>query len=195
MKKLKLLLAVAFACSFLSLWAQEGLFGYIDFNSTLKLMPEYMEAELNLQKIQSDYREEIERSKREFERKYIEFMLDQNSLSASVVAKRQKELQLLMDNNAQFRDKVQSELEAKRDELLVPIKKKLMETVSEVCMEQNLDYVIDTGKGTYLYINQSKGVDLSDNVYKRLGIVYQPETINEGEQQAVIATSNNDNKP
>ena len=156
----------------------------------IKLMPEYMEAELNLQKIQSDYREEIERSKREFERKYIEFMLDQNSLSASVVAKRQKELQLLMDNNAQFRDKVQSELEAKRDELLVPIKKKLMETVSEICMEQNLDYVIDTGKGTYLFINQNKGVDLSDNVYKRLGIVYQPEnTITEGEQTVI----NNDN--
>ena len=190
MKKLKLLLAVAFACTFLSLTAQEGMFGYLDFNSTLKLMPEYMEAELNLQKIQSDYREEIERSKREFERKYIEFMLDQNSLSASVVAKRQKELQLLMDNNAQFRDKVQSELEAKRDELLVPIKKKLMETVSEICMEQNLDYVIDTGKGTYLFINQNKGVDLSDNVYKRLGIVYQPEnTITEGEQTVI----NNDN--
>jgi outer membrane protein len=190
MKKLKLLLAMAFACTFLSLTAQEGMFGYIDFNSTLKLMPEYMEAELNLQKIQSDYREEIERSKREFERKYIEFMLDQNSLSASVVAKRQKELQLLMDNNAQFRDKVQSELEAKRDELLVPIKKKLMETVSEVCMEQNLDYVIDTGKGTYLFINQNKGVDLSDNVYRRLGIVYQPEnTITEGEQTVI----NNDN--
>ena len=190
MKKLKLLLAVAFACTFLSLTAQEGMFGYIDFYSTLKLMPEYMEAELNLQKIQSDYREEIERSKREFERKYIEFMLDQNSLSASVVAKRQKELQLLMDNNAQFRDKVQSELEAKRDELLVPIKKKLMETVSEICMEQNLDYVIDTGKGTYLFINQNKGVDLSDNVYKRLGIVYQPEnTITEGEQTVI----NNDN--
>ena len=189
-RKLRLLLLAALSVSFLTISAQEGMFGYIDFNSTLKLMPEYMEAELNLQKIQSDYREEIERSKREFERKYIEFMLDQNSLSASVVAKRQKELQLLMDNNAQFRDKVQSELEAKRDELLVPIKKKLMETVSEVCMEQNLDYVIDTGKGTYLFINQNKGVDLSDNVYKRLGIVYQPEnTITEGEQTVI----NNDN--
>jgi hypothetical protein len=57
-------------------------------------------------------------------------------------------------------------------------------------MEQNLDYVIDTGKGTYLFINQNKGVDLSDNVYKRLGIVYQPEnTITEGEQTVI----NNDN--
>ena len=190
MKKLKLLLAVTVACTFLSLSTQEGMFGFIDFNSTLKLMPEYMEAELNLQKIQSDYREEIERSKREFERKYIEFMLDQNGMSASVVAKRQKELQLLMDNNAQFRDKVQSELEAKRDELLVPIKKKLLETVSEVCVEQNLDYVIDTGKGAYLYINQNKGVDLSDNVYKRLGIVYQPENVVTEGEQTVITTGN-----
>jgi len=185
MKKLRLLLAVAFASTFLSLTAQEGLFGYIDFNSTLRLMPEYMEAEINLQKIQSDYREEIERSKREFERQYIEFMLDQDNLSASVVAKRQKELQLLMDNNAQFRDKVQSELEAKREELLVPIKKKLLEVVSAVCLEQNLDYVIDTGKGTYLYINQSKGVDLSNPVYKRLGIENQPDRILEGGQPAV----------
>ena len=193
MNRLKLLLAVAFAFTFLSITAQEGMFGYIDFNSTLKLMPEYMEAELNLQKIQSDYREEIDRSKREFERKYIEFMLDQNSLSASVVAKRQKELQLLMDNNAQFRDQVQSELETKRDELLVPIKKKLLDTVSEVCTEQNLDYVIDTGKGTYLYINKNKGVDLSEYVCKRLGIVYQPETVAEG-GQPVMTISNNDNK-
>jgi len=89
--------------------AQEGKFGYIDFNGTLKLMPEYMEAQIILLKTQSDYREEIERSKREFERQYIDFMLEQDYLSPSIVAKRQKELQLLMDNNAEFRDKVQSD--------------------------------------------------------------------------------------
>ena len=120
------------AGSFSLLSAQEGRFGYLDFNSTLKLMPEYLEAEINLQKTQSDYREEIERSKREFERKYIEFMLEQDHLSASIVAKRQKELQLLMDNNAEFRDKVQTDLENKREELLIPLKKKLMDGVDDI---------------------------------------------------------------
>ena len=72
--KVRLLLAVVLTNLFLTVSAQEGKFGYIDFNSTLKLMPEYLEAEINLQKIQSDYKEEIERSKREFERVYIEFM-------------------------------------------------------------------------------------------------------------------------
>ena len=49
--KVRLLLAVVLTNLFLTVSAQEGKFGYIDFNSTLKLMPEYLEAEINLQKI------------------------------------------------------------------------------------------------------------------------------------------------
>jgi outer membrane protein len=185
-RKLRLLLLATLSVSFLTISAQEGMFGYIDFNSTLRLMPEYMEAEINLQKMQSDYREEIERSKREFERQYIEFMLEQDHLSASVVAKRQRELQLLMDNNAVFRDKVQKDIEIKRDELLVPIKKKLLKVVSEVCLEKSLDYVIDTGKGTYLYINESKGVDITEQVFRQLGIDVHEESVTEGNLPVIV---------
>ena len=191
--KVKTLLAFILANAFLMLSAQEGKFGYIDFNGTLRIMPEYLEAEKNLKEIQSDYHEEIERSKREFERQYIEFMLEQDHLSASIVAKRQKELQLLMDNNAQFRDNVQLELAARRDELLMPLKKKLMKVVSDVCVEKNLDYVVDTGKGSYLYINPEKGVDLTQDVYKILGIEIKTETVVEG-GQPVLVKDQNDNK-
>lgn len=169
--------------------AQEGKFGYIDFNGTLRLMPEYMEAQIILLKTQSDYREEIERSKREFERQYIDFMLEQDYLSPSIVAKRQKELQLLMDNNAEFRDKVQSELETKRDELLLPLKNKLMKAVSEISKEQDLDYVIDTGKGAYLFINPDKGVDISEVVYKKLGIDNIPDKVVEQGQPVIMQNS------
>jgi len=190
--KVRILLAVILVNAFLTLSAQEGKFGFIDFNATLRRMPEYLEAEINLRKIQNEYHEEIERSKREFERQYIEFMLEQDHLSASIVAKRQKELQLLMDNNAQFRDNVQLELEARRDEMLMPIKKKLLSAVSDVCTGQNLDYVVDTGKGTYLYINQEKGVDITDPVYEILGIERKTETVVEG-GQPVIKAQDNDN--
>ena len=174
MKRVRILFIIAFLAVAGMLSAQEGMFGYIDFNSTLKLMPEYLAAQKSLSETQAEYNEEIERSKREFERQYIEFMLEQDHLSSSIVAKRQRELQLLMDNNAQFRDKVQSELEARREELLNPIKKKLLETVSKICTSLGLDYVIDTGTGTYLYINQEKGVDISGQVYSILGIENQP---------------------
>ena len=190
--KVRILLAVIFANAFLMLSAQEGKFGFIDFNATLRIMPDYLEAEMNLRQIQNDYHEEIERSKREFERQYIEFMLEQDHLSASIVAKRQKELQLLMDNNAKFRDNVQQELESRRDEMLMPIRKKLLNAVSEVCNAQNLDYVVDTGKGTYLYINQEKGVDITDSVYDILGVERKTETVVEG-GQPVIKAQDNDN--
>lgn len=189
--KVKTLLALFLANAFLMLSAQEGKFGFIDFNGTLRIMPEYLEAEKTLRGIQSDYHEEIERSKREFERQYIEFMLEQDHLSASIVAKRQKELQLLMDNNARFRDNVQLELEARRDELLMPLKKKLMQVVSEVCVEKELDYVVDTGKGSYLYINPEKGVDLTDDVYRILGIEREvTESVVEGGQPVLTKDQN-----
>ena len=190
--KVRILLALILANAFLMLQAQEGRFGYIDFNGTLRRMPDYIAAEANLRNIQSEYQDELERSKREFERQYIEFMLEQDHLSASIVAKRQKELQLLMDNNAQFRDNVQMELESKREEMLLPLKKRLLEAVSEVCTQQNLDYVVDTGKGTYLYINQEKGVDISHMVYEQLGIEKKAERVVEG-GQPVLKADNKDN--
>ncbi len=191
--KVRILLAIFLCNTFLMLSAQEGKFGFIDFNGALRRMPDYIAAEANLRNIQSEYQDELDRSKREFERQYIEFMMEQDHLSASIVAKRQKELQLLMDNNAQFKDNVQMELESKRDEMLLPLKKKLMTAVSEVCVEQNLDYVVDTGKGTYLYINQEKGVDISEMVYERLGIEKKVEKVVEG-GQPVLSTEDKDNK-
>lgn len=191
--KVRILLAIFLCNTFLMLSAQEGKFGFIDFNGALRRMPDYIAAEANLHNIQSEYQDELDRSKREFERQYIEFMMEQDHLSASIVAKRQKELQLLMDNNAQFKDNVQMELESKREEMLLPLKKKLMTAVSEVCVEQNLDYVVDTGKGTYLYINQEKGVDISEMVYERLGIEKKVEKVVEG-GQPVLSTEDKDNK-
>lgn len=191
--KVRILLALTFANAFLTLSAQEGKFGFIDFNATLRRMPDYIEAEANLRNIQSVYQDELDRSKREFERQYIEFMLEQDHLSASIVAKRQKELQLLMDNNVQFRDEVQMELEAKRDELLIPLQKKLLNAVQEVSTELNLDYVVDTGKGTYLFINQERGVDISDQVGSRLGIEKKVEKVVEGGQPVLNAEGNDNN--
>ena len=91
-----------------------------------------------------------------------------------------------MDNNAQFRDNVQAELESKRDELLIPIKKKLLQAISEVCKENDLDYVIDTGAGAYLYVNQDKAVDISVQVYGRVGIDKLPNRIIESGQPFIM---------
>ncbi len=177
-----LLMSVTVAVS-----AQTGNFGYMDFNGAIKLMPEYFEAQLNLQKIQSDYKNEIDRSKREFERQYVEFMLEQDHLAPTIVAKRQKELQVLMDAYAEFRDSVQVDLESIRLEMLNPIKEKLLKAIYKAGMDLNLDYVIDTGTGAYLYINNDKGIDISNYVYKILGL---QEDVSEGDFESLVIPIN-----
>lgn len=177
-----LLMSVTVAVS-----AQTGNFGYMDFNGAIKLMPEYFEAQLNLQKIQSDYKNEIDRSKREFERQYVEFMLEQDHLAPTIVAKRQKELQVLMDVYAEFRDSVQVDLESIRLEMLNPIKEKLLKAIYKAGMDLNLDYVIDTGTGAYLYINNDKGIDISNYVYKILGL---QEDVSEGDFESLMIPIN-----
>jgi len=177
-----LLMSVTVAVS-----AQTGNFGYMDFNGAIKLMPEYFEAQLNLQKIQSDYKNEIDRSKREFERQYVEFMLEQDHLAPTIVAKRQKELQVLMDAYAEFRDSVQVDLESIRLEMLNPIKEKLLKAIYKAGMDLNLDYVIDTGTGAYLYINNDKGIDISNYVYKILGL---QEDVFEGDFESLMIPIN-----
>jgi Skp family chaperone for outer membrane proteins len=66
------------------------------------------------------------------------------------------------------------------------LKKKLLKVVSEVCLEKSLDYVIDTGKGTYLYINESKGVDITEQVFRQLGIDVHEESVTEGNLPVIV---------
>lgn len=169
-----------------------GSFGYLDFNAVLKMMPEYAEAEMKMQQLQSDYDDEIERSKREFERKYVEFILEQDQMAPSIVAKRQKELQLLMDNNVQFRDRIHKLIENNRKELLEPIQQKMLSVIESVSEEMDLDYVIDTATHTYIYINQRRGINITDAVLVKLGVAADESDINsfkvtESSQQSVKA--------
>ena len=156
-------------------YAQQGCFGYISFNKTVQMMPEYMEAQLKLDELQAEYKSEVERSKREFDRQYTDFMINQDQLSSTIVAKRQKELQLLMDNNVEFRQNVNKALEEHRLQLLNPLKQKALEAIAAVCKEKNLDYVVDTDQRSYLYINTNRGIDISHDVYLKLGITVKVE--------------------
>ena len=65
-----------------------------------------------------------------------------------------------------------------------------MKAISDICTENGLDYVIDTGKGAYLYINPEKGVDISEAVNRILGIENEPEIVVEGGQPVINRDSN-----
>lgn len=149
---------------------KEHYFGYISFTTTMEMMPEYMEAQLSLQRLSAEYKSELDRARREFDRQYTDFMVSQDQLSMSIVVKRQKELQLIMDNNIKFKNEINRELESARNSLLDPLRRRVMETIAEVCRESGYDYVVDIDQMSFLYINPDRGVDITPMVYSRLGI-------------------------
>lgn len=150
--------------------AQEGHFGYINYNETLMLMPEYAEAKAAIEMLQEEYEKEIERADTEFYRQYTEYLHGQKLLSSTIILKRQKELQQLYDASMDFKKTYRDSLKTERRILLEPLELKLMSVISAVSKSMELDYVIDLASHSYLYIDPEKGVDISHTVYRELGI-------------------------
>lgn len=179
MKKLIVILtALAFA---VSTDAQNGRFGFIDYNQTLKMMPEYAAAQDSLRHIEEEYAEEIERSDTEFNRQYMEYIHGQKLMSASILQKRQKELQHLYDGSMEFKKAASDSIRAERARLLKPLKRKLSDAISKVGRKRGLDYVLDLASSPYLYVNEDKGMDITGDVCKVLGIKPKSVELNNDE--------------
>ena len=140
-------------------------FGYFNYDDMLKAMPEYTEAQN-----ENNYESELKRSEDEFDKKYTEFLDGQKEFPKSILMKRQKELQNLMDQTLEFKKDVKEMLSKAEKNLMAPVKQKLDEAVAAVAQEKALDYVINTAGNNYPYVNPNTGVDLTEQLKQSLGI-------------------------
>lgn len=145
-------------------------FGYFNYDDMLKAMPEYTEAQNNLNMLKDNYESELKRSEDEFDKKYTEFLDGQKEFPKSILMKRQKELQNLMDQTLEFKKDVKEMLSKAEKNLMAPVKQKLDEAVAAVAQEKALDYVINTAGNNYPYVNPDTGVDLTEQLKQSLGI-------------------------
>lgn len=148
-------------------------FGYLSFNAVMQLMPEYSKYDTRLILLQESYKAEADRMDREFNRQYAEFLHEQTTMSESILKKRQKELQNLMDESISFKKESQENLNRERDLLLQDLRMKLVDVIQKVAKKQNLDYVVDTDSHTFLYMG-SRGVDITHAVFIELGVEKAP---------------------
>ena len=94
----------------------------------------------------------------------------QKEFPKSILMKRQKELQNLMDQTLEFKKDVKEMLSKAEKNLMAPVKQKLDEAVAAVAQEKALDYVINTAGNNYPYVNPNTGVDLTEQLKQSLGI-------------------------
>ena len=60
-------------------------FGYLSYSSVIRLMPEYVSAQKKLARLQEKYEAELQRSDKEFNRKYVEFLEGQQDFPENIL--------------------------------------------------------------------------------------------------------------
>ena len=160
---------ILFALITMSAMAQSK-FGYVSHKELVKALPEYRIVEAHLDELQAKYEAEIERSDREFNQKYTDFIEEQSQFPDNIRIKRHKELQELMEKTMAFKHEVNSSMREARHEMMKPLYDKVNEAVMKVCVDGDYDYILNTDEQIYIAINPKNGTDVTMEVKKELGI-------------------------
>ncbi len=150
-------------------------FGYLSYRAILQQMPEYATAQTEFAALKAKYDAEATRSEEEFQRKFAEFIKGQKDFPASIMQKRQAELQELMEKSVSFREQSRSLLRQAERELQSTARQRLEQAIAAVATEQGLAFVANTDGNSLPFVNPEQGRDISELVLIHLGIVNKVE--------------------
>lgn len=145
-------------------------FGYVSYMEIVKALPEYNLVEAHLDELQAKYEAEIERSDREFNQKYTDFIEEQSQFPDNIRIKRHKELQELMEISMEFKAEVNRTMREARKEMMKPLYEKVDEAAMKVCVDGGYDYILNTDNRMYIAINPQNGKDITALLKQELKI-------------------------
>ena len=166
MKKLLILVAVVLGISSVS--AQK--FARINMQEVVTVMPEFAEAEKNLESFGKDLQEQMEQIQVEFNNKLADFQKNQATMADSIKQMKQQELEQLQQRFGEFQQIAQQDFQKKQAELIEPVQKKAQEAINKVAKANGYIVVFDTSVQTLAYLDEAQVVDIAALVKKELGV-------------------------
>ncbi len=147
---------------------------YVDTEYILGNIPEYKEAQDELDKLSIEWQKQLERRYAEIDKMYKNYQAEQILLTEDMKTKREDEI-VKKEKEAKEYQKlkfgVNGDLFKKRQELVKPIQDKIYKAIHEVANASGIDIVFDKASAlTMLYTNPK--YNKSDAVLKKLG--YKP---------------------
>ena len=139
-------------------------YGYHSYTSVLKLMPDYIAAQRNIDDLRTKYDIEMKRVENEFNQKYEQFLEGQHDFAPSILQKRQAELQELMDKNIAFKQKAQQLLKDAETKAYEPVYQRLDTVIQRVGQALGLAFILNTDAHAVPFINTSLGVDVTATI-------------------------------
>ena len=147
-------------------------YAIIDTRYILDKMPEYKEAQKQLDNIAAGWQKEIDAKQAELDKMYKDYDAEQVMLTEELRKKREdqlfnkeKDLRELQRKRFGF----EGDLFKKRQELIKPIQDKVYNAVQKMAVSRGYDFVLDKSEGITIIFADPK-LDKSEDVLKDLGV-------------------------
>ena len=153
--------------------AEAQKFAYIDSDYVLLHMPEYSDAQKELNQMAIDWQVEVETKLQSVERMELSYRAERILLTAEMRAKREGEITTKrQEARALQREKfgVEGELFQRRQELIQPVQDLVFEELKDIASGSGYMVIFDkSNQSNMLYSNPK--YDISDRLIKALGYV------------------------
>jgi len=171
MKKITLLIVLCFSL-LLTAFSQQGKYGYIDSEYILGNLPEYKEAQKELDRLAANWQKDIEKRFATIDSMYKKYQVEAITLPDNLKQKREETI-IKAEQDAKDLQKKRfgkdGDLFKKREELVKPIQDRVFNTIEAIAKDKNYAFVFDVAGSTTIIYADPK-FDLNDEVMKRLGI-------------------------
>jgi outer membrane protein len=152
--------------------AQAQRLGYIDTEFIMGKMPEYAQAQAELNKLSDTWEKEIEIQQKDLDKMYRTYQAEEVVLTEPMKKKRQDELLKKEQEIKAYRTKqfgYEGQLFKKRQELNKPVQDRVFEAVEKMVKAKKLDIVFDKASEiTMIYTNPT--YDYTEYVLEELGL-------------------------
>ncbi len=147
---------------------QQYQFGYLGYKNVLQNMPEYAAAQQSLNNLREKYDKEAQYNEEKFKKMFADFLDGQKNFPQEIMLKRQKELQVAMEQGVSFRKEAERLLNKAEDEMMQPLIAKLDSALALIGQENGLIFILNTDNKDFPFIHHQAGKDLTDIVKARL---------------------------
>ncbi len=166
----KILFVICFIVGGIAASAQK--YAVIDTRYILDKMPEYAEAQKQLDGIAAFWQKEIDDKQADLDRMYKDYEAEQVMLTPELKQKREDQL---FNKEKDLRDLqrkrfgYEGDLFKKRQELVKPVQDKVYNAIQKISVQRGYDFVLDKSEGITIIFADPK-LDKSEDVLRELGV-------------------------
>ncbi len=165
---MKVFMVLALTLSTSTIFAQK--FGRINMQEIIVAMPEAQEMQTKLEAFRQDLIGNLETMQVELNNKFADYQATSATDTDSVRSLKEKDMQDLQTRMEQFEQSAMQELQAKQNELLMPVVGKAQDAVKKVSSEGGYTAVFDFTVAALAYYDEATVIDIAPAVKAELGI-------------------------